>query len=214
MKTGKEQRNNCWIVEEKQVFFCSSRTVSRSFFRDCLRGFWRHLLSFVERAFHCFDGENRKRKIFRRYAIFFQNLFLRGFRTSSSSTVELETKIFPRSKLSYHELGFEYNMNHDHRGIAMIFNHEHFHNEKRRTGTNLDSQRLQESLKRFGFDVRVFDDLSSDEIEDELCKSKRLSVLISLFVMILFSFRTRSQQKRLHSYGNNDTRWFRDCCKL
>lgn len=59
-----------------------------------------------------------------------------------------------------------YNMNHKHRGMAIIFNHEHFdiHSLKSRTGTNVDSDNLSKVLKSLGFKVTVFSNLKSEEI--------------------------------------------------
>ncbi|XP_026742651.1 caspase-1-like [Trichoplusia ni] len=59
-----------------------------------------------------------------------------------------------------------YNMNHKYRGMAIIFNHEHFdiHSLKSRTGTNVDSDNLAKVLKGLGFRVTVLTNLKSEEI--------------------------------------------------
>uniref|UniRef100_A0A2A4JRA2 Caspase-1 n=1 Tax=Heliothis virescens TaxID=7102 RepID=A0A2A4JRA2_HELVI len=59
-----------------------------------------------------------------------------------------------------------YNMNHKHRGIALIFNHEHFdiHSLKSRTGTNVDSDNLAKVLKGLGFRVTVLTNSKSEEV--------------------------------------------------
>ncbi|XP_063620182.1 caspase-1 [Cydia splendana] len=59
-----------------------------------------------------------------------------------------------------------YNMNHKNRGMAIIFNHEHFdiHSLKSRTGTNVDSDNLSKVLKALGFRVTVCHNLKSEDI--------------------------------------------------
>ncbi|CAK1582072.1 unnamed protein product [Parnassius mnemosyne] len=59
-----------------------------------------------------------------------------------------------------------YNMNHKYRGMAIIFNHEHFdiHSLKSRTGTNVDSDNLSKVLKNLGFRVTVLHNLKSEDI--------------------------------------------------
>ncbi|XP_069697916.1 caspase-1-like isoform X2 [Periplaneta americana] len=65
-----------------------------------------------------------------------------------------------------------YNMNHPNRGIAVIFNHEVFdiNSLKQRNGTNVDRENLQYALTDLGFDVRVFDNLTTKQIRDEVEK--------------------------------------------
>ncbi|XP_038215425.1 caspase-1-like [Zerene cesonia] len=59
-----------------------------------------------------------------------------------------------------------YKMNHKHRGMAIIFNHEHFdiHSLKSRTGTNVDSDNLSRVLKGLGFRVTVLNNLKSEDV--------------------------------------------------
>lgn len=59
-----------------------------------------------------------------------------------------------------------YNMKHKSRGMALIFNHEHFdiHSLKSRSGTNVDSDNLAKVLKSLGFVVTVLQNLRSEEI--------------------------------------------------
>ncbi|CAH2230190.1 caspase-1 [Pararge aegeria] len=63
-----------------------------------------------------------------------------------------------------------YNMNHKNRGMAIIFNHEHFdiHSLKSRTGTNVDSDNLARVLKGFGFRVTVLVDRKADDVNKYL----------------------------------------------
>ncbi|XP_075969386.1 death related ICE-like caspase [Anticarsia gemmatalis] len=59
-----------------------------------------------------------------------------------------------------------YNMGHKSRGMAIIFNHEHFniHSLKSRTGTNVDSDNLSKVLKSLGFTVTILHNLTSSEV--------------------------------------------------
>lgn len=61
-----------------------------------------------------------------------------------------------------------YNMNHKFRGMAIIFNHEHFdiHSLKSRTGTNVDSDNLAKVLKNLGFRITVLTNLKCEEINN------------------------------------------------
>jgi len=60
----------------------------------------------------------------------------------------------------------EYNMRHKHRGVALIFNHEHFEvpTLKSRAGTNVDCENLERELKKLEFDVTVYKDLRLREL--------------------------------------------------
>lgn len=62
---------------------------------------------------------------------------------------------------------FEYNMNHAKRGLALIFNHEVFANPTengRRHGTNVDCDRLVQTLTALHFDATVHNNLPLAEI--------------------------------------------------
>ncbi|XP_077999233.1 uncharacterized protein LOC144452095 [Glandiceps talaboti] len=73
-----------------------------------------------------------------------------------------------------------YRMTSQPRGIAIVINNHHFKvdetrpNESRklpeREGTQFDKEKLQSMFSQLKFDVRVFEDLSSDEIMRELIK--------------------------------------------
>ncbi|NXS15144.1 CASP6 protein, partial [Mystacornis crossleyi] len=61
----------------------------------------------------------------------------------------------------------EYKMNHQRRGVALIFNHEHFSwrlTLPDRRGTMADRNNLQRSLTDLGFEVRLFDDLKEEDV--------------------------------------------------
>ncbi|NWJ00844.1 CASP6 protein, partial [Crypturellus undulatus] len=65
----------------------------------------------------------------------------------------------------------QYKMNHQRRGVALIFNHEHFFWHLRlpdRRGTNTDKQNLTHSLKELGFEVRCFDDLKAEDMLEKI----------------------------------------------
>lgn len=95
-----------------------------------------------------------------------------GFcRRNSSRPIPREHFVYPRLELPQHyDLDFEYKMNHDSRGIALIFNHETYFNQRcsRRHGTSLDRDRLSNVLESFNFEVKIFNDLSVDGIIHEL----------------------------------------------
>lgn len=64
----------------------------------------------------------------------------------------------------------EYNMKHSKRGVAVIFNHEHFEvaNLKSRAGTNVDCENLEHSLKQLHFDVLVCRDYKFHDIHNKV----------------------------------------------
>lgn len=67
------------------------------------------------------------------------------------------------------EFEYYYNMNNKNRGLALIFNHEKYHNDIGfRDGTRVDSDRLRETLHLLNFDVRVYDDLLSHDVSQVL----------------------------------------------
>lgn len=69
-----------------------------------------------------------------------------------------------------------YNMNHKKRGLAVIFNHEHFDIDKlkTRTGTDVDARNLKATLMALGFEVAVHNDLKTRTLLDEVQKGKIL----------------------------------------
>ncbi|XP_056346764.1 caspase-6 isoform X2 [Oenanthe melanoleuca] len=65
----------------------------------------------------------------------------------------------------------EYKMNHQRRGVALIFNHERFNWRlmlKDRRGTTEDSNNLKRSLTDLGFEVRIFDDLNAEDVQKKI----------------------------------------------
>ena len=65
-----------------------------------------------------------------------------------------------------------YNFNHSNRGIALIFNHEHFavmnKDLPQRLGTNVDCENIVNSLQNLSFDVKSFKDLRYLDILSEI----------------------------------------------
>lgn len=75
----------------------------------------------------------------------------------------------PAMKRSTH-----YNMNHQRRGVAIIFNHENFNcaDLKSRTGTNVDCHCIAERLNVLNFDVEVHNDLNYKDLINVIERSK------------------------------------------
>lgn len=72
--------------------------------------------------------------------------------------------------MSVEQYAKEYNMTHKKRGIALIFNHEHFdsYSLKSRAGTNVDAENLFQTLVGLKFDVRIRKDFRLTEIQEEI----------------------------------------------
>ncbi|EDV94390.1 caspase [Drosophila grimshawi] len=70
------------------------------------------------------------------------------------------------TKITTNRFASQYNMTHKHRGMALIFNHEHFDNnlQAARTGTNLDCAKLTHVLEQLDFDVTTYKDYRYEEI--------------------------------------------------
>ncbi|NXE54474.1 CASP6 protein, partial [Casuarius casuarius] len=69
------------------------------------------------------------------------------------------------------DLAEQYKMNHQRRGVALIFNHEHFFWHlmlPERRGTIADKNNLTHSLTHLGFEVRCFDDLKAEDMLDKI----------------------------------------------
>lgn len=70
------------------------------------------------------------------------------------------------ARMSTEKRATHYNMNHEKRGVALIFNHEHFliNGLKSRSGTHKDCEDLERHLKTLGFEVHVFKDIDYKEL--------------------------------------------------
>lgn len=66
-----------------------------------------------------------------------------------------------------------YKMDHPRRGLAIIFNHEHFYNPELtiRNGTNQDAKSLKSAFQSLGFEVNVHKDAILSDIEYIIEKS-------------------------------------------
>ncbi|XP_055383910.1 caspase-like [Condylostylus longicornis] len=71
------------------------------------------------------------------------------------------------AKMPVERYAAEYNMKHDNRGLAIIFNHENFDipSLKSRAGTNVDCENLFRALKQLAFEVHVYKDKKLKEIQ-------------------------------------------------
>ncbi|NXQ49589.1 CASP6 protein, partial [Catharus fuscescens] len=70
----------------------------------------------------------------------------------------------------------EYKMNHQRRGVALIFNHEHFLWRlmlKDRRGTLADGNNLKRSLTDLGFEVKLFDDLKAEDVRQKIYEASK-----------------------------------------
>lgn len=72
-----------------------------------------------------------------------------------------------------------YKMDHTNRGLAIIFNHEHFkiNGLKQRTGTQVDCKNLEMQLKKLHFNVAVYNDLEHLELHNKVNEGKHLIFL-------------------------------------
>lgn len=62
----------------------------------------------------------------------------------------------------------EYNCDNPNAGIALIFNHKDVKGQKQRAGTEKDRDAMEATLRNYGFDVRVYDDLTFAEVSEKL----------------------------------------------
>lgn len=82
--------------------------------------------------------------------------------------------IVPQARMPVERNAVYYKMNHTKRGIAIILNHENFKpnlNLRARSGTNLDSKRLEITLEGLGFDLWPYYDQTQEEIHRIITKA-------------------------------------------
>ena len=94
---------------------------------------------------------------------------------SCSHTLETINCVFRQYSAPIEADAGEYNMDHEKRGRAIIFNHEKYREDlylEERTGTHTDKICLKQRFEKLKFDVDVFDDLKVDEIKKKLAESK------------------------------------------
>ncbi|XP_053195981.1 caspase-6-like [Scomber japonicus] len=65
----------------------------------------------------------------------------------------------------------EYKMNNKRRGLALIFNQEHFYWMPRRFGTNADRHNLERRLKELNFDVKVYENYKKEKVWNKICEA-------------------------------------------
>lgn len=67
-----------------------------------------------------------------------------------------------------------YNTNHPKRGVALIFNHLTFEDDReiKRLGSEKDTEDLSQEVSVLGFEPRIFKDLTVEKIRKELFKGK------------------------------------------
>ncbi|KAJ1521350.1 hypothetical protein ONE63_003026 [Megalurothrips usitatus] len=80
----------------------------------------------------------------------------------------------PTARMPVDRNAVYYNMNHRRRGLAILFNHEHFdghQNLKARSGTNVDLDNLKECLAELGFEIWSFHDRTSAQVSEIINKA-------------------------------------------
>lgn len=93
---------------------------------------------------------------------------------------------------------FAYNMNNVQRGTALIFNQMYFSDHAARQGTNKDRDDLEAVLTKLGFEVRIFNNLTTTKIFEELHRVSALKHFDSdcLIVTVM----THGSRDWLYSY--------------
>lgn len=81
----------------------------------------------------------------------------------------------PTARMVSHETATHYKMDHKQRGIALIFNHEHFTvtGLRPRSGTQTDCHAFKTQLKKLGFEVIVYSDLNYHDLQDNIITASR-----------------------------------------
>lgn len=140
------------------------------------RGFlylhWRSVFNFCRSAVNSFNAKNDSSGGSScAWKNFFKAFWKRFSDRQRSANVKEEIMQFPILTPAAINLDCEYDMSHQHRGIAMITNHENFSiPHLQRKGTDKDRDRLRGVLQRLGFETRVFENLCLASILDELQK--------------------------------------------
>lgn len=66
------------------------------------------------------------------------------------------------------KLDDQYNMNHSKRGICLIFNHKNCAGWLKRSGTDVDRNRLKKTFKSLNFEVKTHEDQTKSQILKEI----------------------------------------------
>nr|6PDQ_A Chain A, Ancestral Effector Caspase-3/6/7 [Homo sapiens]6PDQ_D Chain D, Ancestral Effector Caspase-3/6/7 [Homo sapiens] len=84
-----------------------------------------------------------------------------------------------------------YKMNHKRRGLCLIINNKNFDRKtgmKTRNGTDKDAENLEKTFKSLGFEVKVYNDLTAEEMQETLQEvSKEDHSDSDCFVCVLLS---------------------------
>ena len=83
----------------------------------------------------------------------------------------------------------EYNMSHNRRGKAVIFNHEAFKNNSSRPGSAVDVSVLTETCGALGFEVVVHENLKFTDIQNAITERK-FKKGVNLFTSTTFTLPT------------------------
>lgn len=105
-----------------------------------------------------------------------------------------------------------YDTSHPHFGVTLIFNHLMFEaglEEEERHGSLKDTEDCRHAFGGLGSDVRVFNDLTEENVKNELKKGEKKSKCelnsIKLLLKYFHSFSRRSFEKRLPLCCDHDT---------
>lgn len=145
---------------------------------------FRRILDIFINLFHnaCTDStDGRMSRTFRRWT----NRIRNAFRRNSNRRNIYHINEYPRLVLPKIDMEYEYDMNHEKRGIAVIYNQEHFdaHTgfKHKRAGTNVDLDSLIKTFELLEFKVLYFSDLTKDELINNLEKGKNENSTNTIF---------------------------------
>lgn len=137
----------------------------------------RTVIGYIRYMNDATDGARRtkKKQSSSRFIRFFRSLLIKPPVAEIEERTDAPLFNFPLEE----DIELEYNMNHENRGFALIFNHEHFADKRkaRRTATDIDRDKIARVLRRLRFNVKICNDLTFDEIVDETRKGKNWSFL-------------------------------------
>ncbi|CAG9803084.1 unnamed protein product [Chironomus riparius] len=160
---------------------------------------FRRIFDIFINLFHnsCTDStDGRMSRRFRRWT----NRIRNAFRRNSNRQNIYHINEYPRLVLPKINVEYEYNMNHENRGIAVIYNQEYFANNtgfQKRDGTDVDLDSLIKSLERLDFKVLYFSDLNKDELIKSLRKVSSMDY--SKSDCILIAILSHGQLNRIFS---------------
>lgn len=133
-----------------------------------LRRFLNYLRNFCINT-ESTDGKSRSPRSLRHWARRMREFFSRRRQQVYS------VSSYPRLTLPKYDFKSHYDMNHERRGLAIIFNHKHFDEHTgygTRMGTEVDLESLKKTCKALDFTTKHHDDLKRVDIFQELERSK------------------------------------------